>query len=65
MKINSKDFRVQPGEEVKLAEWPTIVKPFCKSKKAYQKLLGEHGSYPKSVISVRRAAAGGSGKTVR
>jgi PPK2 family polyphosphate:nucleotide phosphotransferase len=42
MKINSKDFRVQPGEEVKLAEWPTIVKPFCKSKKAYQKLLGEH-----------------------
>ena len=42
MKINSKDFRVQPGEEVKLTEWPTIVKPFCKSKKAYQKLLGEH-----------------------
>jgi hypothetical protein len=23
-------------------EWPTIVKPFCKSKKQYQKLLGEH-----------------------
>jgi PPK2 family polyphosphate:nucleotide phosphotransferase len=42
MKINSKDFRVQPGEDVKLAERPTIVKPFCKSKKDYQKLLGEH-----------------------
>ena len=42
MKINSKDFRVWPGEEVKLREWPTIVKPFCKSKKRYQKLLGEH-----------------------
>ena len=42
MKINSKDFRVQPGERVKLAEWPTIVKPFCRSKKAYQKLLGKH-----------------------
>jgi len=42
MKINSKDFRVQPGEEVKLAEWPTIVKPFCKSKKDYQRLLGKH-----------------------
>jgi PPK2 family polyphosphate:nucleotide phosphotransferase len=42
MKINSKDFRVQPGGEVKLAEWPTIVKPFCRSKRAYQKLLGEH-----------------------
>ena len=42
MKIDSKDFRVRPGEEIKLTEWPTIVKPFCKSKKAYQKLLGEH-----------------------
>ena len=42
IKINSKDFRVQPGEKVKLKEWPTMVKPFCKSKKRYQKLLGEH-----------------------
>jgi len=42
MKINSKDFRVRPGENVKLSEWPTIVKPFCKSKKQYQKLLVEH-----------------------
>ena len=42
MKINSKDFRVRAGEKVKLSEWPTLVKPFCKSKKAYQKLLEEH-----------------------
>jgi PPK2 family polyphosphate:nucleotide phosphotransferase len=42
MKINSKDFRVRPGEKVKLREWPTIVKPFCKSKKQYQKLLEKH-----------------------
>jgi PPK2 family polyphosphate:nucleotide phosphotransferase len=42
MKINSKDFRVRPGANVKLREWPTMVKPFCKSKKRYQKLLGEH-----------------------
>ena len=42
MKINSKDFRVRPGEEVKLREWPTIVKPFCRSKKRYHKLLEEH-----------------------
>jgi len=42
MKINSKDFRVQPGEKVKLREWPTMVKPFCKSKKRYQKLLAEN-----------------------
>jgi PPK2 family polyphosphate:nucleotide phosphotransferase len=42
MKINSKDFRVRPGEKVKLNEWPTMVKPFYKSEKRYQKLLGEH-----------------------
>jgi PPK2 family polyphosphate:nucleotide phosphotransferase len=42
MTINSKDFRVQPGEKVLLKEWPTIVKPFFKSKKRYQKLLEEH-----------------------
>jgi PPK2 family polyphosphate:nucleotide phosphotransferase len=42
MRINSKDFRVRPGEKVKLSEWPTMVQPFCKSKKAYRKLLEEH-----------------------
>jgi len=42
MKINSKKFRVRPGEKVTLGKWPTIVKPFCKSKKQYQELLDEH-----------------------
>src|ERR1700735_2450242 len=42
MKINSDDFRVQPGKKVDLSHWPTLVKPICKSKKAYQKLLQEH-----------------------
>ena len=42
MKINSKDFRVRPGEKVKLKAWPASVKPFCKSKKRYEKLLEEH-----------------------
>jgi PPK2 family polyphosphate:nucleotide phosphotransferase len=42
MKINSKEFRVRPGEKVQLSERPTIVKPFCNSKKQYRKLLGEH-----------------------
>ena len=42
MKINSKDFRVRPGKKVTLREWPTIVKPFCKSKRRYHKLLEEH-----------------------
>ena len=42
MKIHSKDFRVRPGEKAKLSEWPTVVKPFYKSKDGYQRLLGEH-----------------------
>jgi len=42
MKINSKDFRVLPGEKVTLGKRPTIVKPICKSKKQYHKLLAEH-----------------------
>ena len=41
-KINSGDFRVRHGEKVKLREWPTRVKAFCKSKKQYQKLLEKH-----------------------
>ena len=41
MKINSKDYRVR-GKKVNLKKWPTIIKPFCKSKKQYRKLLEEH-----------------------
>jgi PPK2 family polyphosphate:nucleotide phosphotransferase len=42
MKIKSKDFQVRPGVMVKLKQWPTRVKPVCKSKKQYKKLLEEH-----------------------
>ena len=42
MKINSKDFRVRPGEKVKLQAWPTAVKSICNSKKAYRKFLEDH-----------------------
>src|SRR5580658_4286500 len=42
MKINSKDFRVRPGANVKLGEWPTKAKPICKTKKAYHMLLKRH-----------------------
>ena len=42
MKINPKDFRVRPGEKVKLREWPANVEPAYESKKHYQNLLGEH-----------------------
>jgi PPK2 family polyphosphate:nucleotide phosphotransferase len=42
MKINTREFRVRPTEEVELRKWPTMVKPFFKSKKMYHKLLREH-----------------------
>jgi PPK2 family polyphosphate:nucleotide phosphotransferase len=42
MNIKSKDFRVRPEKKIQLKDWPTVVKPFCKSKKDYQKVLNEH-----------------------
>jgi hypothetical protein len=42
MKIESKDFRVPPAEKMKLKDWPTMVKPFCGSKKEYQEVLEKH-----------------------
>jgi hypothetical protein len=42
MKIDPKDFRVPHGKKVKLTEWPTVVKPFCKSKEQYKELLEKH-----------------------
>ena len=33
---------MRPGAKIKLKEWPTKVKPFCKSKKQYKKLLEAH-----------------------
>ena len=42
MDINSEKFRVKPGEKIKIEQWPTIVKPYYKSKKKYQKIISEH-----------------------
>src|SRR5664280_2590726 len=56
MIVNSKHFRVRPGAKVKLEEWPTRVKPFCKSKKRYQKLLGEHVEELSSLQSLHYAS---------
>jgi polyphosphate kinase 2 (PPK2 family) len=42
MKIDSKVFRVRHEDKVKLKKWPTIIEPFCKTKKEYQKLLEKH-----------------------
>ncbi len=41
-KIDIEAFRVSPVDGVTLGERPTRVKPFCKSKKQYKKLLEEH-----------------------
>jgi PPK2 family polyphosphate:nucleotide phosphotransferase len=40
--IATEKFRVQPGDKVQLSKWPTTVKPVCKSKKHYQKVLEDH-----------------------
>jgi PPK2 family polyphosphate:nucleotide phosphotransferase len=42
VKIESNDFRVHPGKEFKLDDRPTVIKPFCKSKKQYRKTLESH-----------------------
>ncbi len=42
MRINSTNFAISAGDEVELEKWPTSVKPICKSKKRYHRLLDEH-----------------------
>src|ERR1035441_5824006 len=37
MKIDSKDFRVRPGEKVKLREWPSIVQALLQVEEAVSK----------------------------
>jgi PPK2 family polyphosphate:nucleotide phosphotransferase len=39
MKIESKDYRVQEGKQVKLKKWPTLVKPVYQSTEQYQEFL--------------------------
>ena len=56
MKIISKDFRVRPGKKVALKEWPTVVKPFFKSKNGYRKLLEEHVEELSSLQSLHYAS---------
>ncbi len=42
MKITAYDFRVPPGDAVKLTAWPTHVPRFYASKKQYHRLLDDH-----------------------
>jgi PPK2 family polyphosphate:nucleotide phosphotransferase len=44
MKIRTKDFRVEEGDEVDLKKWPTSVDPVYESKSDYKKLLEQHVS---------------------
>ena len=39
LEIKTEDFRLSPGEEVKLGKWPTTVKSLFKSKKHYHHML--------------------------
>src|ERR1035437_7514384 len=41
-RINPGDFRVRPGKNVDLNQWPTRVKPVFRSQEEYQTLIGEH-----------------------
>ena len=41
-KLKSGDFRVPPGKEVNLANWPTSVDPVYATKQDYEKQLQEH-----------------------
>ena len=41
-KIHPDDFRVRPGQHVRLAEWPTCVKPVWHSDEEYQTALANH-----------------------
>jgi PPK2 family polyphosphate:nucleotide phosphotransferase len=41
MKIDPKKFIVQEGKKVDLEKWPTLVKPFYKSKPKYEEMLAE------------------------
>lgn len=40
--IPTESFRVKDGEKIKLADWPTMIEPFFKSKKDYHKFLAKH-----------------------
>ncbi len=42
MKIQSEKFRVEPDKKFRLDHRPTIIKPYCKSKKQYRKTVEDH-----------------------
>ena len=57
MKINSNHFRVRPGKRITLQKRSTMVKPFCKSKEEYHKLLEKHVQELSALQSLHYASA--------
>jgi PPK2 family polyphosphate:nucleotide phosphotransferase len=55
MKIRCSEFRVPPDKDVNLKKWPTVVKPFYKTKRDYQKQLQEHVAQLSSLQSLHYA----------
>jgi PPK2 family polyphosphate:nucleotide phosphotransferase len=41
-RIDPDQFRVRPGKKVKLKHWPTLVRPFYKTKEQYKTMLEKH-----------------------
>jgi PPK2 family polyphosphate:nucleotide phosphotransferase len=56
MKIDSDDFRVYPDRELNLVDKPTAIKPFCKSKHHYHKMLQSHVSELSSLQQLHYAS---------
>ena len=56
MKINARGFRARSGKDFDLRDWPTTVKPFCKSKKQHQELLEKHVEELSSLQQLLRPA---------
>jgi PPK2 family polyphosphate:nucleotide phosphotransferase len=56
MQISSEQFRVRPGKAFKLADRPTIVKPFYQSKEQYRELLAENVSRLSSLQQLHYAS---------
>jgi len=56
MDIDSKTYRAPQDERVNLSKWPTIVAPYCESKKAYKELLRQHMEKLSSLQQLHYAA---------
>lgn len=56
MKIESDDFRMYPGKTLNLADRPTVIKPFFKTKHQYHKMLQSHVSELNSLQQLHYAS---------